>query len=213
MTAEHRKTFARIIAFGFVLACRCAGPMNAGSETTGGVEIAVEGTTIRGTTTAGAVVMIFDAQYTAGDAAMLADTVTADGHGKVTFTGLPPGNYTLFVFPGGLSDSGAAVTGIPVETEDDSGFTDTVPFVPLRTIAGAVVKGDGIGPSSLVFIPGSPYRAETDTEGKFSFAAVPEGSYRITVRQLTESDSGDKSFIVDLSSTGSAVVEVTLDLQ
>ena len=64
-----------------------------------------------------------------------------------------------------------------------------------------------------VFIPGSPYYTETDEEGKFSFMEVPEGVYTLTVHPLSENDSVDESFIIDLSSTEENVVEVTLELQ
>ena len=201
----------RITVFGIALACCCTEPMNAGSETTSGVEIAVEETTIRVKTAAGATVMIFNTHYVAGSSLMVSDTVTADESGGVAFVDLPEGSYNLFVY----SDSvgGAALLGIPVGIQEDALFADTQSFAPLRTIIGTVTQQGSSGPPSLVFISGSPYYTQTNTEGKFSFAEVPVGTYSITVHQSTEVDSGDESFVVDLSSTEEAVVEVTLELQ
>ncbi len=192
-----------------VLVCRCSGPADAGSETTSGVEIAVEGTGIHGKTATGATVMIFDTQYVAGSTRMFSDTAMADENGNVAFTDLPAGRYNLFVY----SDKGGAIVhGIPVGIQDNASYADTESFTPLRTVSGVVTLQGQPGPHSQVFIPGSPYLAETDAQGNFSFTEIPEGVYTITVHQLTEANSVDKSFNVDLSSTKSTIVDVSIEL-
>ncbi|MBN1577080.1 MAG: carboxypeptidase regulatory-like domain-containing protein [Chitinispirillaceae bacterium] len=213
MIPKQWKGIVSVVALSIMPACRCTGPANAGSETTSGVEIAVEGTTVRTTTAAGAIVMIFDEHYVSGNTRLFTDTATVDEGGDVAFTDLPPGNYNIFIYPESPFDSGAVFFNISVGTQYNAVFADTESFKPLRTLRGTVTRQGQPGPYSLVFIPGSPYRAETDAEGKFSFTGVPEGVYTVTVHPSTESDSGDKSFVIDLSATDDAVVDATLELQ
>jgi hypothetical protein len=209
MISNRWRTMLLMIATVAAMVCRCSGPTNAGSETTSGVEIAVEGLDINGKTAAGATVMIFDTQYVAGSIRMFSDTAMADENGIVAFNNLPAGRYNLFVY----SDKGGAIVpGIPVGIQNNALYADTESFTQLRTVSGSVTLQGQPGPHSQVFISGSPYLEETDAQGNFSFSGIPEGVYTITVHPLTETDSGNKYINVDLSVTRDTLVNVTIEL-
>ncbi len=189
------------------------GPVRAGSETTSGVEIEAVGTTIRGKTTPGAVVMIFDARYNPGDTPKAeSDTENADDSGRVAFDNLPPGTYNVFIYPDGPSQ-GAAVLGIQVLSNSNSRRADTVHFDSLRTIAGTVTRQGKPDSLSQVFILGSPFYSKTDAQGGFSFRDVPRGVYTVSARYAVKGWIASDSVSVDLSHIGSSTVNVTLELQ
>ena len=214
MTAPFRRMFMSSIAAGIALLCCCNGPLNAGSETTSGVEIAVDETSIRTKTASGATVLLYDKRFEPDSIGLAPDTAIADGDGHASFTGLPPGKYNLFVFPedslvGGAAVFDIAVAGNGVRNE----YTDTVPFVMLRTVVGTVSRqGQPVVPSQ-VFIPGSPFYAETDTLGAFVFSKVPENVYTVIVRPLEQTYSPDDTVTIDLAASKQAVIEVVIELQ
>jgi hypothetical protein len=189
------------------------GPMQAGSETTSGVEIAAQGTTIRATATPGAKVSIFDERYNPEDTPIvIVDSAIADDSGRVTFNNLPSGKYNVFVY---AHDSlqGAAALGIPVKENSREAYADTETFASLRTITGTVTRQGKAISSSQVFIAGSPYNSKTDIQGGFSFQEVPAGDYSIKVRELNKSGYMTDSVAVRIPATGNSVVIVNVDLK
>jgi hypothetical protein len=189
------------------------GPTQAGSETTSGVEIEALGTTIRGKTTPGATVMIFDARYSPGDTLKaVTDTEDADDSGYVVFADLPMGKYNVFVYPKNAVQ-GAAVFGIPVMQNSNTHYADTVPFDSVKTIAGTVSRQGRPNPSTQVFIAGSAFYSETDSLGRFSFKEVPLGVYTVSARYLVKGGVASDSVSVDLSQIRNSTVTVSLELQ
>jgi hypothetical protein len=187
-------------------------PTQAGSETTSGVEIASQGSTIRGTTTPRAKVALFDARYNPEDTPIVVvDSAIADDSGHVTFSDLPSGTYNVFVY---RLDSllGAAALGIPVVARSLERYSDTEPFASLRTITGTITRQGQAVSFSQVFIAGSPFNSKTDVRGGFAFPMVPAGDYRIKVRELNKSGYITDSAAVRIPTTGDSVVSVTIDL-
>jgi hypothetical protein len=189
------------------------GPLQAGSETTSGVEIAAQGSTIRGTTTPGARVAVFDVRYNPADTPIVVvDSAIADDSGHVTFSNLPSGKYNVFVYRL-ASLLGAAALGIPIATNSWEIYADTATFASLRTIAGTVKRQGQAVSTTQVFIAGSPFNANTDAQGGFSFQKVPAGDYRIKVRELNKSGYTTDSVAVKIPATGDSIVTVNVDLK
>ena len=190
--------------------CGSIGP-NAGSETTSGVKIAAEGTTIRVTTASAATVILFDAGFAPGDTQKTADTATVDGSGRVAFTGLQAGTYNVFVYPAGPS-KGAVVRGIPIGSNFEPAYADSSAFGALRTIAGIVMRQGLPDSVAQVYIIGSPFYAQTDSQGKFMFHEVPAGSYTIVARESMRAGTPEDTVSVDLARLTDSMVNVTLEL-
>ncbi len=214
MTLMNWKGIAQAVASCAAIVIHCTGPMQAGSETTSGVEIAAKDAAICGRTTPSATVMIFDARYNPGDTQRVADSVSADDSGFFTFTDLPSGSYNIFVYGKTALAKGAAVLGIPVVSKPDGRYEDSATFASLLTITGKVTYEDQPDSLSQVYIIGSPFCSETDSHGGFSFVDVPEGIYVVVARSSswrTPVPAAD-SAVVDLSSAKNAITNVTFKL-
>jgi hypothetical protein len=213
MISWRRHAILFVLTYGLMLDCNNGGPLQAGSETTSGVEIEVVGSTIRGKTTPGALVMLFDARYVPGDSLKaVMDSGVADDSGRVAFADLPAGKYNVFIYPESLSQ-GAAMLGISVLENSYARYADTAQFASLRTITGTVTSNGNPDSLSQVFIAGSPFFAHADAMGKFNFLEVPVGVYTIVARNLVKWGPISDSVNVDLSQSGNAIIHVTLDLQ
>lgn len=196
----------------FVLLCCCTGPMQAGSETTGGVKIATTGTTIQVTTTPAAIAILFDARFNPGDTQKVADTATADDSGQIEFADLPAGMYNVFIYPQDPSQ-GAAVFGIPIAMEVLS-YADSSTFASLRTIVGIITWQGQPDSTSQVNIVGSPFVTKTDTQGGFSFKNIPVGVYAVVARSFSRStELVEDSVMVNFTRTGNSTVTVVLELK
>jgi hypothetical protein len=188
------------------------GPTLAGSETTSGVEIAAQGSTIRGTTTPGAKVSIFDSRYIFNDTlSVVADSAIADDSGQGMFGNLPSGKYNVFVY---AHDSllGASVLGIPVVQNSRDTYADTETFASLRIVTGTIRRQGQAVSLAPVFIVGSPFHSQTDVQGGFSFKEVPAGDYSIKIRELNRAGYVTDSVSVSVPSNGNPIVTVNAEL-
>ena len=198
-----------------MIACNGTAPMQAGSETTSGVEIAVKGTTMSGATASSAKVMLFSAHYLSGDTQWFADTVMPNDAGIFEFNDLPPGDYNLYVFAYDTLAKGAAILGITVLSNNSDGTVrDSARLSTLHTITGTATHEGKPDSQTQVYIVGSPFYARTDSQGGFSFQEVPFGAYTVVARLLVErSGFFTDSISVDFSKTNELTVNVILELK
>jgi hypothetical protein len=213
MMSLNKKLFVTVCAMLTALTVSCNGPMQAGSETTSGVKIAVLETTVSVETTPAATVMLFDASYAYDDSQKIADTLGADPNGRAVFTNLQAGKYNVFVYPATPS-VGASVLNIPVAPGSGQVYTDSADFDSLHTVTGTVIWQGRADSMSQAYIVGSPFSTKTDSQGTFAFTKVPVGKYTVAGRLLSRWNGQlEDSVDVELYPNMNAVVNVTLELQ
>ncbi|MBN1758736.1 MAG: carboxypeptidase-like regulatory domain-containing protein [Chitinispirillaceae bacterium] len=211
--ANNRNSFfcAMLLCMAFLHGCSEA-PVT-GSETTGGVEIAVVETTIYGTTTPGATALLFDTGYSGIFPGTHADTAVADDTGGILFSDLPEGTYNLFVYAGDQRSFCAMIPAIRIiQINHKTVYTDSQDFSASRTITGRVTTLGQPIPFSQVYIPGSPFITNTDSTGSFILGNIPEGVYTVIVNPMY-SNGGEDTTTVDFTSTDDLTIDLSIDLK
>lgn len=161
--------------------CGTTGP-TAGSETTNGVSVTVAASSISGSTSPDATVMLFDAARKPDDTGAVADTIAAGPDGTFAFESLPPGTYNVFVYPPDRL-MGAVVPAVAVGANDIG--SDSARFDTTASVSGLVYRDGLAAQSAKVYIPGSPFVTTADTDGGFILNQVPRARYTIVAELVT----------------------------
>jgi uncharacterized protein (DUF2141 family) len=187
-------------------------PVQAGSETTSGVEITAQGNTINARTAPHATIALFDARYLFNDTIkVIADSGISNDSGKISFSNLPSGTYNLFVYPNDAV-KGAAVLGISIKENSRDVVADTQVFTPLRTIQGTLTRQEMPISGSAVFIRGSSFHSLTDQSGQFTFVGVPAGTYLIKATRIIKNGPVVDSVAVEVPENGNEPVAVQFQM-
>lgn len=141
----------------------------------GSVEVISTELALSGRTDAGNWVALYAADFLPHPDSGFADTLLADAHGRFAFTRMPVGSYHILVR--GASDSLAAfVTEIPWPSDGE--VLRTARLQTTAALSG-FISDSGLISEGLVFIPGSPFFARSDSLNSYTLAGLPSGEYRI----------------------------------
>jgi len=184
MKSLRNKIHLLIIVFTLAADFHCAGPVNAGSETTSGVEIAVSDTGLHGKTSPGNSVYIFSSDVIPGTVNGFSDSTTVASDSLFSFGMLPDGDYSVLVFDEswkqGVRIGDITITGGSTET-----YTRSDTLRPTVSIGGTVSVQGG-APfrfQTLVYLAGTSLHDSADSTGGYHISSIPEGVYSICAYQ------------------------------
>jgi hypothetical protein len=146
------------------------------TETTNGLCLSVDGTTVSGTTAPGVVVTLCTSRYNpCVPAGGHADSVKVGADGTFTFMSADTGIFNLFAVSR-LRDSGAFIADIPLRSGWKVAFTDT--FKAVGAIRGTV-NPDTTGHRlrTIAFLPGTTLTDTVNTQNRFLLKNIPVGNF------------------------------------
>lgn len=136
-------------------------------------------------------------------------TQTTNRDGRVTFTGVAPGSYTVVV-KGASTYSGNAQ---PVDVVAVAGATKTIRVGSLTTVRGSVVDELGNPVNGKVTVSGSGYSKTVNiTDGGFEVSGISSGTYTAEVApEALKHDGARATFTVD-SRVGGEPVSIVVPI-
>jgi hypothetical protein len=106
-----------------------------------------------------------------------------DEQGYFQFPSVPIGTFNIKAYNPLTGSQGGYVTGELVENQD---FSTTIIFRGTGRIHGKVLSYDGVPQTSVfVYLSGTSFYMDTDSNGNFDFQEVPVGNYIVIAKHRT----------------------------
>lgn len=193
-------------AFLFLSCTGAPNQLTLGSETTNGVSITIFTDSIKGKTSSGASVLLYEITKSPLRDGHC-DSTVADNNGSFALNEIPSGEYNLFVLPQGDSLS-VFLNNVQIGSNWRTG-SDSAQFEKPAYIFGTVMSNDVPDTGATVFCHGSPFITQTDQNGEFSMR-VPPGTYSISAFNSKSNYDSSNSHSVTVPGDGAVELEIKL---